>query len=133
MKQKRYFIYKFKANWLYATMLIATLLFFIYKGIIYAFIGSYTPLLIITSVISLFIFGLKKSNKALKRILGFWAVLIILWSITRLLFGFVNMFVKPIPEAHVSAQLGITGTLFSAIFLFFGIYLWRYKNRILLK
>lgn len=119
-----------KQHWLYGGLLSVTLLFFLYKGFSYAIIGSYIPILVIFTILILFAFGLYKSEKAFIRILGLWSVLMILWACIRLLLSSVNQFVKPIPEGHIDAQLGIAGTLLSLAFLFCGIYLGKYKKSV---
>ena len=120
-----------KFSYSYLTLLGITLVFFVYKGISYALIGSFVPLITITIILILFIFTSKKSPNALRQMIVFWAVLLILWSSTRLLLSIVNLFVKPVPEAHVHDQLGIGGAIFSLIFLSIAIYLWRFKKSIL--
>ncbi len=117
-----------KYSRVYLLFLGVSLLFFAFKGITYALIGSFAPLLLITIILILFIFTSKKSSRALKRMMVFWAVLLLLWSSSRLLLSIVNLLVKPIPEAHVHAQLGIEGVVLSLFFLFIAMYLLKFKN-----
>ncbi|MEL7124008.1 MAG: hypothetical protein AAFO07_31510, partial [Bacteroidota bacterium] len=70
--------------------LILSLLFFLRKGIQYAIIGSYIPLLISVLVLlpmSLTIWNRKKLFLLLSKV---WAIIIILWSIVRLFISVVN-------------------------------------------
>jgi len=121
---------QFKYSWAYLLLLGLTLLFYLLKGITYALIGSYIPFIFIAIILTLFAYTSKKSPKALRRMIVFWAVVLILWSSIRLLLSIVNFFIMPIPEAHVHAQLGIGGAVFSLIFLIIAIYLLKFKKRV---
>jgi len=121
------FIKTIRKNRLFSLSLSITMIFFICKGILYAWIGSFVPLLIILSILSLILFSLKRSNKAFQRSIGLWSLLIIFWSTLRLLLSAINEFVKPIPEGHIDGQLGPMSILLSIAFLLAGIYIW--KNR----
>ncbi len=114
----------------YGLLLGATLLFFLYKGILYATIGSYVPLALILVILILLMLGLNRSFKAFRQMIGLWSVLIIIWASVRLLLSIMNQFVKPIPEAHVDAQLGLSGVFLSLLFLINGIFLWKHKKRL---
>ena len=129
--EKNQIFNQLKGHWLYSTILSLTLLFFLYKGITYAVIGSFIPLLLIVLILGLLFFGFVKSPKALRRVIGIWAALVILWSVVRLLLSIINLFVKQIPEGHVDAQLGLYGAILSMLFLFAGIYILKMKKRIL--
>lgn len=122
---------KLNKNRLNCLCLSVTLIFFTYKGIAYSIIGSYVPLLLISSVLGLFFYSLNKSPKALINSIGLWSVLIIFWSLIRIVLSIVNQFLKPIPEGHVDGQLGLIGFTISLAFLFAGVYMWRSKNKIL--
>ncbi len=117
-----------KTYWPYGAFILLTLGFFLIKGISYAFIGSYVPLLVIIAILLMIGIGFSKSKKAFFIVIGFWSILIILWALVRLLLSMVNLFVKPIPESHVNEQLGIVGIILSATFLFAGFYLWRFRR-----
>ncbi|CAD5251372.1 MULTISPECIES: hypothetical protein [unclassified Imperialibacter] len=127
--QERRFSMLVKHLWFVAILGI-TLLFFLYKGISYAVIGSYVPVVFIMTIVALFLTGFYRSEKAFMRVLSLWAVLVVLWSFVRLLLSIVNQFVKPIPEGHVHDQLGIAGSLLSLAFLFAGVYLLRNRNKV---
>ncbi|HEY9116269.1 MAG TPA: hypothetical protein VIN11_00505, partial [Roseivirga sp.] len=115
-------------SWFIASLGL-TLLFFVYKGVLYAALGSFTPLCFIGVFLLLFLYGFKKSIKLFKNSLLAWAILMMLWSGVRLLLSLVNLFVKPIPEAHVSDQLGFLGILLSLLFLIAGVLIKRYSTR----
>lgn len=120
-----------KEHLFYATALGLSLLFFLYKGFAYLIIGSYLPIALISAIVILFVLSSRKSEKSFKKIISIWAILLIIWSSVRLLLSLVNQFVKPIPESHVSEQLGILSAMLSLLFLFGAIYLLSYKNRLL--
>ena len=122
-----------KEHSVYAAALGLTLLFFLYKGIAYLIIGSYFPLILISAIVILFILSSRNSKKLFKRIIGIWAILLIIWSSVRLLLSLTNQFVKQIPESHVSEQLGVFDSILSLLFLSGAIYLLRYKKRIFEK
>jgi len=117
----------------YTSILSGTLLFFLYKGFTYSIIGSYIPLTLVAAFVILLILSSQNSKKSFKRILSIWAILLMIWSIVRLLLSLINHFVKPIPESHVSEQLGISGFIISSLFLSGAIYMLRYKKRVFEK
>lgn len=119
-----------KQDRLFGLNLSLTLIFFIYKGMLYALLGSSVPLLIILIIPGLILFSLKKSPRAFKRSIGLWSSLIILWSTVRILLSATNEFVKPIPEGHIDGQLGMMSVLLSMIFLGAGTYMWKNRKRI---
>ncbi len=114
----------------YGLVLAISLLFFLYKGVGYALIGSYIPLLVFLGVLALWYFGLAASDLAARRVARLWAFVLILWAAVRLLLAGVNQFMKPVPEGHVAAQLGLGGTLLSLAVLFCGIYLWKFRKSV---
>ncbi|MTI22698.1 hypothetical protein E1176_16820 [Fulvivirga sp. RKSG066] len=122
-----------KEHFTYALALGATLLFFLYKGLIYLIIGSYIPLIVIASILMLFVLSSRKSEKAFKNTISFWTILVLIWSVVRLLLSLVNQFVKPVPESHVAEQFGISGLILSLLFLSGAIYLLRNKKKVFEK
>lgn len=118
-------------NRLFSICLGLSLAYFIHKGIVYALIGSFVPLLFILTILSLILFSLKKSPTALKRSMGLWSSLIILWSTIRLSLSMINLFIKPVPEGHIDGQLGPMSILLSVAFLFAGTYIWKDRKRII--
>ena len=129
-EQQRHIFTQLKENRGYGTVLGLSLLFFLYKGILYALMGSYVPILFIGAIILLFMLGFNSSEKVFKRVLLMWSLLLILWAFVRLLLGGVNQFLKPIPEGHIDGQLGIMGALLSLSILAGGVYLWRGKRSV---
>ncbi|UII29888.1 hypothetical protein LVD17_16435 [Fulvivirga ulvae] len=121
---------KLKTHWLYSLILSLTLMLFLHKGVMYALVGSFVPLLFVFTVLGIFVYQLNKSLKAFSRATMIWSVILILWAGVRLLLSVVNQFIKPIPEGHVHAQLGLSGALLSVVFLGFGVFLWRKGKRL---
>lgn len=122
-----------KNHLIFAAVLVLSILFFFYKGISYLVLGSSVPLILISAITILFFLSSRKSEKSFRRITGLWAIVIISWSLVRLLLSLTNQFIKPVPESHVAEQLGVLGSMQSLLFLIGGIYLWRHKNRIVKK
>lgn len=118
-------------NRVFSICLSITLIFFLCKGILYALIGSFVPLLFIITILCLFLFSITKSPGAFKRTLTMWSVLLILWSATRLFLSIINKFVKNIPEGHIDGQLGLMSVLLSMSFLIFSFYMLKNRKRIL--
>ncbi|MEQ9279534.1 MAG: hypothetical protein RLN83_08545 [Balneola sp.] len=115
----------------FSMCLSITLIFFLCKGILYALIGSFVPLLFIITILCLFLFSITKSPGAFKRTLTMWSVLLILWSATRLFLSIINEFVTHIPEGHIDGQLGLMSVLISMSFLVFSFYMLKNRTRIL--
>lgn len=100
-----------------------SLVFFIRKGIQYALIGSYVPILIILSVIIPLVWGEKQSARIYKRVIRFWSVLLMLWAFFRIFMAIVIWFFKSISESHVTAQFTVFGFILSVLFLIFGCFI----------
>ncbi len=122
-----------RKHMVFTSILCLTLCFFLAKGFRYFLIGSYVPLVCISTIVILLAFGFLNSMNFFRKIIRIWGSLLLLWSAVRLLFSFINQFVKPIPESHVSEQLGISGTMLSVLFLAGAIYLFWYSGRIFKK
>lgn len=118
-------------NRVFTFCLGTTLLFFLCKGILYALIGSFVPLLFIITILSLFLFSITKTSGTFTRTIAMWSFLLILWSATRILLSFINQFVKHVPEGHIDDQLGLMSVLVSMTFLFFSFYILMNRKRIL--
>lgn len=120
-----------KEHVVFTVVLGLTLLFFLYKGLTYALIGSYVPLGFILAILIFLVLASRSSKKVFKRMLGIWTILLMVWSVVRLLLILINLFIKPIPESHVSEQLGVFGGLLSVLFLLGAIYLLRYRKKLI--
>ncbi len=127
---QRNIVNRLKEHVVYMVVLALTLFFFLYKGLTYAWIGSYVPLGFIGAIVIFLLLASRRSKKAFKRMLGVWAILLMLWSMVRLLLILVNLFIKPIPESHVSEHLDVFGGFLSVLFLLGAIYIWRYRKKL---
>lgn len=105
---------------LYA-LLGVSLLFFLIKGLNYALIGSYTPILFIIIVMVLLYgsFGLKQKRHY--KIITFWAILIIIWTVTRLGISIILKIDTTLTESHLREQFGFIQQLISIGMLGLGI------------
>ncbi|MEO1033660.1 MAG: hypothetical protein AAFX55_19910 [Bacteroidota bacterium] len=103
--------------------LILSLLFFIRKGIQYALIGSYIPVIVsIIFVVSLILtFNSRKSTFFL--VSKIWGIVVIIWAMARVFISVMNNITAVFDEYHLSTQFGILGLLVSAIMVLFGIIL----------
>lgn len=90
-----------------------SLLFFVIKGIRYALIGSYVPLVFILIVIGLLYWSFSGSVKTHRRVLRFWTILILVWSVVRLgLWGYLKVDTN-LTESHLREQFGLVQNLIS--------------------
>jgi hypothetical protein len=122
-----------KNHIIYSAFLGFTLLFFLYKGFGYLIIRSYIPLILLLAIVVLFIWGAGNSKKTFKKVINIWAILLIIWSSSRILLSLINQFVKQVPQSHISEQLGTSDFILSLLFLSGAIYLLRYKKRVFEK
>lgn len=111
-------------------ILVLSLLFFLRKGIQYAFIGSYFPMSIILVVLTFLVWSKSKSLTYHKRIIRLWSILLIIWSLFRILMTLIIWFFKSINESHIYEQLGIIGFSLSLLMLYFGVYLFRNSTKL---
>ncbi|MDT7831794.1 hypothetical protein RQM59_05345 [Flavobacteriaceae bacterium S356] len=103
--------------------LIVSLLFFVRKGIQYALIGSYLPLLLSTFFTILLVYAVrKKAVKSFRVTMKIWSILLIIWALVRLLLAIVNVSMKPLSEYHINYQIGIGGSILSLTGLWLGIH-----------
>jgi len=109
---------------LFYVLLAISLAFFFIKGIRYALIGSYVPLLFIGVVGLLFLLGKNTNSKVTRRVIRFWAICLFLWAGGVLFVEVVFQFVS-ITEAHIRDQFTVWQNLLIALFMFTAIYLMR--------
>mgnify|MGYP000722385210 CR=1 FL=1 len=109
---------------LYA-LLGLSLLFFLIKGIIYALIGSYVPILFILVMIIILSWGFNRCSKVHLSIIRFWGILLIIWGIIRLGLGGYLQFDTNLTESHLREQFGLFQNLVSIGMLVIGIKLFR--------
>ena len=117
-----------KSITLYTVCLVLSLFLFLIKSFQYAVLGTYIPLVLALVICMLFYLNRKK-KKALNILIKIWALLIIVWSLLRLLIGTADRFGKELMENHLQENLGVTGSLISLLFLVVGFYLFNKKRR----
>jgi len=117
-----------KSKLLYTFCLLFSLLLFFLKGIQYALLGSYVPIILSVLVLLLFYMN-KKKKKSLCVLLKVWAVSIIIWSTLRILIAVIDSFNKELMENHLQENLGVLGTIISILFLTIGLFLLKKKYR----
>lgn len=126
MKQQLYFI---KTNKDLYIVLTITLLFFYRKGIQYALLDSYIPLLVIIAL-SLFIWVSMYLFKGIRLAIKIWSVFLILWALIKLLLFIAMSFLDELSNSHIYHQFGIVGLLSSILILCFGIYIFRKSKKL---
>lgn len=111
------------------SVLLASSLFFGFKGVRYALISSYVPLIFVVAVLGLFMYSTTLNPKWFKRAINYWGILLILWSLGRfaveVLFYFTDL-----TESHIWDQFTLVQNLLSTLFLFFGLYLVKYQRQL---
>ena len=117
-----------KSITVYTIILVMSLFLFLIKGIQYAVLGSYIPIVLALAICMLFYLNRKK-QKTLNILIKMWAILIVGWSLARILIAVVDSFGKELMENHLQENLGVTGSLISLLFLIIGFYLLNKKRR----
>ncbi|TMM57360.1 hypothetical protein FEE95_12815 [Maribacter algarum] len=103
------------------SLLGLSVLFFLVKGVTYASIGSYVPILFITIAIIILGWSFTRCNKVHRHIIRFWAILIILWASIRLVLWIVLEIDTTLTESHLREQFGIVQNIISLLMLLIGI------------
>lgn len=113
---------------LYTIILVLTLILFMYKGVQYLLLGSYLPIIFSLGICMLFYFN-RNRKKTLNTLIKVWAILMIIWSILRIIIGLTDRFGKELMENHLQENLGIKGIIVSFLFLAMGLFLLSKKKR----
>lgn len=91
-----------------------SILFFLRKGVQYAIIGSFIPLVFILTMIMLIaLIFISEKKKPIKLISRTWAIIIMIWSIIRILLSIAQLTLKSLNEYHLSNQFGFWGMALS--------------------
>ncbi|MEM8507890.1 MAG: hypothetical protein AAF717_08670 [Bacteroidota bacterium] len=101
--------------------LLLSLLFFLRKGIQYAILGSYIPLLVIALFVVLMSITIRANATLFLYLSRIWAGVLIVWSLIRIGIAVVNYATTTFDEYHLSNQFGMSGILISALMLAIGI------------
>ena len=104
--------------------LVFSLVFFVRKGIQYALIGSFVPLVAISLVLAALSYTcLNSRSRAFRLTLKIWSSLLIMWSIIRLFLATYNTFIDRLSEHHLNQQFGFSGTVVSLLIMIMAIYI----------
>ena len=107
-----------------------SILFFLNKGIQYFLIGSYTPLLIIISIIVLLAISMKTGKKVFFVIIRIWAITLVVWSAVRILISVIHITIKPFEGSfHLANQFSSHSLVLSIVMLALGILMFRSSNK----
>ncbi len=117
-------------NRLLIALLMLSVLFFIVKGVRYAIIESYVPIIFIASFILLFIIAFKNGYKSLRRMLRVWGVFLLIWAGAVVFVEVAFTLTPSMTEAHIREQFNLLQNLYVALFLFTGIYLLKQAKHI---
>lgn len=109
--------------------LILSLVYFIRKGIQYALMERFGPLVFVGIFIVLFLLSIKTRRKMFAVVSRIWAVIIIVWSIARIFIAIINYFTNTFDEYHLNNQFGNGGMIVSIIMLLLGIMIFKYAHK----
>ncbi len=110
-------------NRLLIALLMLSVLFFLVKGVRYAIIESYVPIIFISIFIVLFIIAFKNGYKSLRRMLRVWGIFLLIWTGAVIFVEVAFTLTPSMTEAHIREQFNLLQNLYVALFLFTGIYL----------
>jgi len=114
-----------KKNKTFFIPLILSLTFFLRKGIQYVIIGNPIPLLIITLFLVLLFMNFNNNKSRFLYISRIWAIVIIIWSVVRILFAIMNFATDVFDEYHTQTQFGVFGILLSISLLLMSIFIFK--------
>lgn len=100
---------------------MVSFLLFVLKGVDYALLGSYVPLIFISVILTMFYLSFSKSVKAHRRVLKFWALLLIVWASVRIGLMLYLYFDSDLTESHLREQFSLVQNIISVIMLIIGI------------
>jgi len=106
-------------------LLTLSILFFLFKGIQYALIGSFMPIIFIAFVVFLLLLSLKIIGGGHHRVVKIWAGFLIFWSIMRLVLSVVLLVDNNLTEAHLREQFTLEQQLISLFVGLVGYYMFR--------
>lgn len=116
----------------YLGALILSLLFFLIRGVIYAWIGSYVPLIFVTVFVITFIYLLIGEAAFAPLIVKVWSWFLIIWGVIRLAIPMMFYIAPNVTESHIRSQFTVLEFLMSILAIGIGIYLFK-KRTVFLK
>lgn len=115
---------------LFFYLLTLSVAFFLFKGIRYALIGSYFPLLFISAVILCLSTFMIKDKKYFRLTVATWSIMLSFWALIRLVLPLLLHFSPQVTETHIREQFTPLEFLVSGVVLALGYYLWRFRTRV---
>jgi len=89
------------------SLLGISLLYFIIKGLDYAIIGSYIPLIFILFWIILIIWSFSFKQKHHLRVLKYWIIMVLIWAVARIGVWIIIHIDTGLTESHLREQFNI--------------------------
>lgn len=108
--------------------LILPLSFFMVKGIRYAFIGSFIPIIFIALVISILLLTYRLNAKSFIIALKSWSIFLVFWSLTRIVIPFLFAITPGLTETHIREQFTIVEFIITIAIFILGIFIWRKRS-----
>lgn len=115
---------------LFFLLMSLSLLFFLIKGIRYALIDSFVPLIFISLIFISLMTYTSKVKKYFKFSIWNWGILLLVWSSIRLIIPILFAITPNLTETHIREQFVIHEHLISLAMLSIGIYLLKNANKI---
>lgn len=113
---------------MYSLLGISTL-YFIIKGLDYAIIGSYIPLIFIAFWVILFFLSFNFKQKNHLRILKYWTILVLIWAIARIGVWIIIHVDTNLTESHLREQFNIFQNCITVAMLVIAVYLFKLIRR----
>ena len=102
-------------------LLIISFLSFLVKGIDYLLLGRALPISVGLVFLIFLWLGIQFSQRLYKFAIFTWSIVLIGWSLVRLLLSMVVHFTTGIDEVHVRSQFGFWGIATTLLFLVMGV------------
>ena len=97
-----------------------SILFFLIKGFNYSVIGSYIPIIFIIIIVIILCWSFNFNLKTHRRLLRFWAILIIIWALARISIWLILQIDLNLTESHLREQFGFFQHLISLLIMIIG-------------
>lgn len=111
-------------------VLLLSIFFFLRKGVQYATIGSYAPLLIVIGLMLLLSASAVIGSAAFRFTVRMWAILLLIWSMARISISAIHLSVRPFDDSwHMTHQFSFYELIFSFLILILGVIVFRNSNR----
>jgi len=109
----------------YKPIVYATLALFLAKGLQYALIGSYLPLMVFGGLGLIVVLAIQRPGRLPVIAVRFWAIVLMVMGGLRLLLDVIFLFSERPTEMHIREHFTLVGRLLSLLTLVVGLYLFR--------